>query len=540
MQQDSIRRGGRDRGTAGAHDARRDAAGQPAERRHEAWRRDTSRGHPGIAVVGGGKSDMRRRLAPAPIAGWCIEDATTPEAGGFAQIRRGGKLLLDLIKGDALVEADGIGLAVRLRRSLKNELRTGLRVLLAALVIGGGWATLVPISGAVVLPGSLIAESNIKKIQHPTGGVVAGILVHDSMRVHAGDVLVRLDDTQVRANFQVIGQQLDEIKARIARLTAERDDSDKLGQFRTTVPVDEDKDAQLRKSETSLFKARGEARRSQRELLRNRIGQLNEEIKGMEGQISSKQIQSELIARELEGVQTLYDKHLTPLSRLTSLQRDAARLEGERQQLSSSIAETLAKISESELQLVRLDQDFHAEVMKDLREAQDKEAELSERAVAARDQLDRIDLRAPTTGVVHQLSVHTVGGVVAAGEVMMVIVPESDELQIDARLPANQIDQVSQGQSTVVRLSAFNQQTTPELSGTVSHVSADTTRDPESNASYYTIRVSLPGRELGRLGGLQLISGMPAEVFIQSGSRTMMSYLFKPISDQLHRMVRER
>ena len=540
MQQDSIRRTGRDRGTAGARDSRREAAGEHPERRHEAPRRDASRGHRGIAVIGDGKADMLRLPAPAPIVGRWIEDATNPVVGGVAQIRRAGKLLLDLIRGDGLVEADGIGLAARLRHSLKNELRTGLRVLLAALVIGGGWATLVPISGAVVLPGSLIAESNIKKIQHPTGGVVAGILVHDGMRVHAGDVLVRLDDTQVRANFQVIGQQLDEIKARIARLMAERDDSEELAEFRATAPLDGDKDAQLRKSETSLFRARGEARRSQRELLRNRIGQLNEEIKGMDGQISAKQTQSELIARELEGVQTLYDKHLTPLSRLTSLQREAARLEGERQQLSSSVAETLAKISESELQLVRLDQDFHAEVMKDLREAQDKEAELSERAVAAQDQLNRIDLRAPTSGMVHQLSIHTVGGVVAAGEIMMVIVPESDELQIDARLPANEIDQVSQGQSTVVRLSAFNQQTTPELRGTVSHVSADTTRDPQSNASYYTIRISLPGRELRRLGGLQLISGMPAEVFIQSGSRTMMSYLFKPISDQLHRMFRER
>jgi len=208
--------------------------------------------------------------------------------------------------------------------------------------------------------------------------------------------------------------------------------------------------------------------------------------------------------------------------------------------LVSTIAETRAKISESELQLVKLDQDFRADVMKDLREAQDKEAELAERVVAARDQLDHIDLRAPTAGIVHQLSVHTIGGVVRPAEVIMVIVPESDELQIDARLPANEIDQVYRGQRTLVRFSAFNQRTTPELSGVVSHVSADITRDAQSNISYYTVRISLPGEELARLSGLQLISGMPAEVFVQTGSRTMMSYLFKPINDQLHRMFRER
>jgi len=222
------------------------------------------------------------------------------------------------------------------------------------------------------------------------------------------------------------------------------------------------------------------------------------------------------------------------------LQREAARLDGERGQLISTIAETHSKISESELQLVKLDQDFRAEVMKDLREAQDKEAELIERVVAAKDQVSHIDLRAPATGVVHQLSVHTIGGVVTPAEVLMVIVPEADELQIDARLPANEIDQVHKDQNTLVRFSAFNQRTTPEFSGTVSHVSADITRDPQSNVKYYTVRVSLPGREFARLGERRLISGMPAEVFIQTGSRTMMSYLFKPISDQLHRMFRER
>jgi HlyD family secretion protein len=349
------------------------------------------------------------------------------------------------------LEADHGGLRAYLVQSFESQRRTGGRVLAIALLVGGGWAALVPLSGAVVVPGTVVSESSVKKIQHQTGGIVAAIGVTDGMHVKQGDVLVRLDDTQVRANYEVV---------------------------------------------------------------RSRIAQLNQEIGGMDAQIKSRQTQSDLIAQELEGVQQLWDKRLVPLSRLTGLQRDAARIDGEKAQLVSSIAETRGKISESELQLA-----------------------------AAKDQLSHIDLRAPVNGVVHQLAVHTVGGVVTPAEVMMVIVPEGDELQIDAHLPPDQIDQVHKGQSAQIRFPAFNQRTTPEIAGVVSHVSADITRDsqqPQSAPGYYTVRVSLPGQEFVRLGDRQLIAGMPAEVFVQTGSRTMMSYLFKPITEQLHRMFRER
>jgi HlyD family secretion protein len=347
----------------------------------------------------------------------------------------------------------------------------------------------------------------------------------------------------VRANFQVVSKQLEEVRARISRLSAERDGHDEPA-LTTGKPTARDRagdSEQLLTSENTLFRARADSRRSQRELLRTRIAQLNDEIAGMESQIKSKQAQSDLFAQELEGVQQLWDKRLTPLQRLTSLQREAARLDGEKGQLQSSIAETRGKISESELQLVKLDQDFRADVMKDLREAQDKESELVEKVVAAKDQVAHIDLRAPVTGTVHQLSVHTIGGVVTPAEVMMVIVPESDELQIDAHLPPDQIDQVRKGQDAQVRFPAFNQRTTPELAGIVSHVSADITKDQQQpGPGYYTVRVTLPPKEFTRLGDRQLIAGMPAELFIQTSSRTMVSYLFKPITDQLARMFRER
>jgi HlyD family secretion protein len=444
----------------------------------------------------------------------------------------------DDLRQEAL-EADQEGLKAYLARSFEGQRRAGGRVLALALVIGGGWATLVPLSGAVVIPGTVVSESSVKKIQHPTGGIIAGIAVKDGAHVRQGDVLVRLDDTQVRSNYQVVSKQLEETRARVSRLSAERDGHDEPA---LTAGKDRAGDGGLLlTSENSLFRARAESRRSQQELLRSRIAQLNEQIAGMESQIKSHQTQSDLIAQELDGVQQLWDKRLTPLQRLTSLQREAARLDGEKGQLQSSMAETRGKISEMDLQLVKLDQDFRADVMKDLREAQDKEAELTERTVAAKDQVVHVDLRAPVTGTVHQLAVHTVGGVVTPAEVMMVIVPESDELQIDAHLPPDQIDQVRKGQDAQVRFPAFNQRTTPELAGVVSHISADITRDPQSpGPGYYTVRVSLPPKEFARLGDRSLMAGMPAELFIQTGSRTMLSYMFKPITDQLGRMFRER
>jgi len=437
-------------------------------------------------------------------------------------------------------DVHGVDLAGRLRRGFQDELRTGLRVLVLGVGVLGGWAVVVPLSAAVMVAGTLVVESNVKKIQHPTGGVVAQILVHDGAHVKEGELLVRLDQVQVGANLQVITKQLDESRVRIARLVAERDGTDEPKLPRELAMRTGDKDIeQLVTSENSLFKARASARQSQKELLRGHIGQLGEQIAGLNAQIKSKGVQLDLIAGELRGVQTLFDKQLVPLTRLTALQREAARLDGEREQLVSTIAETRSKISEAELQIVRIDQDVRSEVTKDLREAQDKESELAERSVAAQDQMNRIDLRAPTSGVVHQLAVHTVGGVIGPAEVIMEIIPDSDDLQIEARLRPNDIDQVRLGQKAGVRFSAFNQRTTPQLSGDVSYISADLSHDRQTDAGYYTVKVTLPGDEIRRLGHLQLVSGMPAEVFLQTGSRTMMSYLLKPITDQLQRTFSE-
>ena len=436
--------------------------------------------------------------------------------------------------------ADG-SLSVRTSWSFERELRAGLRILLVAGVLGGGWFFFVPLAGAVVVPGNLVVQSNVKTIQHPTGGVVAEIKVKNGDRINAGDLLVRLDATQAQASLQMVSKQLVEVRSKMARLTAERDDLPQL-----TIPPelasrsDDETVKSLLTSEQSLFKARSSARHSQKDLLQSRVAQLNEEISGLQVQVDSRAKQLELIQSELAGVQDLYDKRLVPLTRLTALQRDAARLDGERGQLLSSIAETKSKVGEAELQIVRIDQDFRTDVVKDLGEAQGKEAELVERGVAARDLLDRIEIRAPTSGVVHQLAAHTVGGVIRAGDSIMEIVPDTEDLQVEARLQPQDIDHVRSGQTAFVRFSAFNVRTTPQLTGIVSYVSADTSHDQQTNAPFFSVRVTLPDDERRRLADLQLVPGMPAEVFMQTGSRTMVSYIFKPIAEQMRRAFVEQ
>jgi HlyD family secretion protein len=432
-------------------------------------------------------------------------------------------------------------LAPRVGRAFERELRTGLRVLIIAGAVGGGSAGLIPLAGAVVVPGSLVVQSNLKAIQHPTGGVVAEIPVHNGMRVAVGDLLLRLDATQSRASLQMVSKQLDEVRARLARLVAERDGVDRLEKpdAMSTRPADPGLMALLASEETQ-FRARRNARQSQKDLLQSRVGQLGEEISGLESQLQSKAKQLDLIAGELTGVQDLFDKRLVPITRLTTLQREAARIDGERGQMISAIAETKAKIGEAQLQIVRIDNDFRADVAKELGENRSKEAELVERGVAAKDQLDRIEIRAPTSGVVHQLAAHTVGGVIRAGDTVMEIVPDADDLQVEARLQPADIDQVRIGQKAFVRFSAFNQRTTPQLTGTVFYVAADLSHDPQTNAPYFAVRTALPDEERRRLGGLQLSSGMPAEIFMQTGSRTMLSYLLKPIADQWQRAFIER
>jgi HlyD family secretion protein len=378
-------------------------------------------------------------------------------------------------------------------------------------------------------------------VQHPTGGVVGELLAHDGTVVKAGDIVVRLDDTVTKANLAIVTKNLDAAMARAARLEAEQRGLDKLKFPPQLMNRASDPDvANVMASESKLFDVRVNGRVGQKAQLHERIAQLKEEIDGLTAQETAKNQETALVEKELTGVRQLYDQHLVQISRLTTLERDAARLNGERAQYVASRAQAKGKITETELQIIQVDKDMVSEVSKDLRETNDKIGELIERKVTAEDQLRRVDIRAPQDGVVEQSTVHTVGGVINAGDAIMLIVPQTDDLQVEAKVNPQDIDKLQVGQKTLLRLSAFNQRTTPELNGIVSRVSPDVTTDQRTGQSYYTIRVSMPPEEIARLGDAKLIPGMPAEAFVQTGDRTMFSYLMKPLNDQLMRAFREK
>ncbi len=421
-------------------------------------------------------------------------------------------------------------------RSLRRHLLAGLTTL---LVLGGGmggWAATTDIASAVVATGLVVVDSHVKKVQHPTGGVVGEIRVREGDRVKAGDVVVRLDETVTRANLAVITKGLDELEARRGRLEAERDGLDRVRVRPDLVArADEPEIRDLVSGEERLFGLRREARAGLKGQLRQRVEQLREQIGGQDLQARAKGDEIRLIQEELKGVESLYAKNLVPLNRVTALKREETRLKGEQGQLISGVAQAKGKISETELQILQIDQDLRSEVAKELREIGAKSSELAEKRIAAEDQLRRIDIRAPQDGVVHQLAVHTVGGVISPADALMLVVPQADDMAIEVRVAPQDIDQIRIGQDAVLRLSAFNQRTTPEITGRVSRVAADLVQDPKTGVSYYTARVATSPDELARLDGLTLVPGMPVEAFIQTGERTALSYLAKPLSDQMSR-----
>jgi HlyD family secretion protein len=425
--------------------------------------------------------------------------------------------------------------------SIRRHLVGG--TVLAFLLVGGlgGWASTTELSGAVIAPGSVVVESNVKKVQHLTGGVIKDLLVDEGANVRAGDVVVRLDDTVVRANLAVVVKALDEVQARKARLESERDGAQTVVSPDELLSRSHEPDvARAIDSERRLFELRRAARVGQKSQLRQRIAQLEEEMRGHVALQEAKAEEIEFIRRELEGVRELWAKNLIQMNRLTALEREAARLKGERAQSIFALAQSRGKASEIELQIIQIDQDLGSEVAKDLREADAKIGELVERKVAAEDQLQHVDIRAPQDGIVLQLAVHTVGGVVSPGDTLMLVVPSADLLTVAAKIAPQDIDQLYLGQLADLRFTAFNQRTTPEISGILSRISADVSTDQRTGRDYYTVQVTMRSEEVERLGHVKLAPGMPVEVFIRTAKRNVTSYFIKPLHDQLARAFRER
>jgi HlyD family secretion protein len=413
----------------------------------------------------------------------------------------------------------------------------GLLVVFGSL---GAWAAMSSIGGAVIASGTVVVAGHSKRVQNRDGGIVAEILVKDGDHVEAGDLLIQLDETETRAELAIIESALDEFEAKRARLAAERDGASEV-RFPPELLARRDKAevAELLLGQERLFDSQKAVLEGRREQLNQRIDQLEEEIAGVTAQATSTSEQSRLIGGELQSLTPLLEDGFVSLTRVRGLEREQARLLGDMGQREADIARAKARIGETRLEIIQLADDARSKTLQELGEAESRIAALRERRLEARTKLSRTSLRAPLSGLVHELTVHTVGGVVAPGETIMSIVPQGEELVIEARVRAQDIDEIVEGQGAIIRFTAFNQRNTMQALAEVIHVAADTSQETRDAPPTFAVRLWLPGDQMAMLGKVKLKPGMPAEVFIQTRMRTPLSYLLQPLSDQIARSFRE-
>jgi len=429
---------------------------------------------------------------------------------------------------------------VKARDDIRANLILGASVT-AMLIVGGGlWLGLTRIAGAVIAPATVVVESNIKKVQHLTGGTIGGIFAQDGDHVRAGDIVARLDDTLTRANLQIISEDLDRATVRLARLEAERQGLPEM-QLPSGLQerMGDPELAALVRGERTLFERRATALTGQKAQLQSRSKQLERQIDGLKAQQAAEDQSVVLLDGDLTDVQALYTKKLVSKERLSNIRLDATRAHGESGRLAAAVAEAQARISETELQILQLDEQRRSEVTSELRETEAKQTELSERKVVAQDELTKTNIRAPQSGTVQESSIHTIGGVIAPGEVIMMIVPDADNLVVDALIPPSRIDDVRPGQHVSIRFPAFDAGTTPACEGSVKRISADLIKDQQKQLSYFSARINVENKAACLTDAKVLKPGMPAEVHISTDERSVWSYLLKPLTDQMSRAFRQ-
>lgn len=426
--------------------------------------------------------------------------------------------------------------------------RTNLRVpmivgfLAFALLFGGagGWMAYANISGAVIASGSVSVKGKPKTIQHLDGGIVSEIKVANGDIVQRGDVLLRLDGTLLRANLQIYDERLREALARKSRLTAERDGAESVTWHEVDIesvkaePGDDNKVGQDR-----LFHARRNSITGQVKQLNEKIAQFNNQVEGVKGLKSSKADQIGFISRELEGLNELFDDGNTTLNRLMALERQKSDLLGQQAEHDAELARIANSINETKLQILQLRHEARKEVLTELRTTTQEVNELVQQIHATKEQLKRIDITAAVDGMIHELSVFTIGGVVGPGAPIMQIVPQNEELEVEAQVEPQFIDDLYVGQDATVRFTAFNQRETPELFGAVTSISPSSVVDERTGLAYYNVGLTIPQNELARLNGKKLIPGMPVEAHVRTDERTVLNYLVKPLLDQVQRAFRE-
>lgn len=413
------------------------------------------------------------------------------------------------------------------------------------LVLFGGfmtWATLSQISGAIIAPGRIEVDQNRQVVQHPTGGIVANILVQEGDNVAAGDVLVELDDQQLQSQLKIIEGQLYELMARRGRLEAERDgretvrfEEELLSTGRANPEVQELIDGQA-----NLFLARNDSRNRAVEQLTQQRLQIANQIQGITAQEESLAEQLDLIEEELASQQTLLDRGLAQASSVLALRRQAASLGGQLGELASQKAQAEERISEIGIEVLRLTTERREEAITRLRDLRYRELEFVEQREALIVDIERQSIRSPSSGIVYGMQVQTLRSVIRGADPVMFVVPQDRPLIIAARIEPIHIDQIATGQTVNLRFSALDQRKTPELKGQVTLISADAFEDEQRGASYYTAEIVLNAGEVDRLqDGQVLIPGMPVEAFIRTAERSPMNYLIQPMMDYFNRAFRE-
>ena len=432
---------------------------------------------------------------------------------------------------------------INTQQSLRAYQLLGFAVVLALVVGIGGWSALASINGAVIAPATVAVESYTKKVQHREGGIVSEIRVKEGDNVQRGDVLVVLSDAETKADLAIIEGQLDEVMGRRARLEAERDNA-AVPNFAPELlaRADDPKIAKILSGQRKLFESETASLKGQRDQLEQRMRQLEEEIRGLNAQLDSNQKQTQLIKEELKAFKGLVAKGLIELTRVREREGAAASLEGQQGEIVANIAQAKGKISEIRLQIIQLQDDARVKILADLGDAEVKMTELLERREAAQSKLARTTIRSPVTGYVYHVAVHTIGGVVGAGETILEIVPQFDDLVLAAHARPQDIDKIHIGQLAQVRFPEFNRRSTPEIAARVTYIAADVTQPTQGGRDvqpFYEVRLTIDLKERAKLEGKELKPGMPAEVFLQTGSRLAFSYFLKPLTDQFAHTFKE-
>ena len=416
-------------------------------------------------------------------------------------------------------------------------------IVAGTLVFGGGfWAFTADLAGAVIAQGELEIDGQRKTVQHPDGGVVQELLVKEGDFVEAGQVLLRLDPTIIAAELEIVETRLDEAISQTARLEAERRGAEKVqltdedrARFR-----DRDSAERALQGQIALFEARLETQMQKKLRLEQRVAQAKAEAAGKRGQIRALERQFEIAESELEDRRSLYKRRLVPRNTVTSLEREVARTEGELNRMRSEAAQAEGQVSELEIQILELDSDYRERATQELRTAATQALELRQQRAKLLNSLKNIDIRAPISGAVLGLQVHTVGGVISSAETLMDIVPSSASLVAKVRIDRQQRDQVRELQPARVMFPGFNQRTTPELSGKIKRIAKDTLTDERLNLSYYPVVVEIPEGEMSRLRSainVDLSPGMPIQVHLETKPRTAANILLKPFFDGLRDAV---